>query len=222
MYIFIVTSTLNAKIGILSPEVRYQQTLNTIKSIKDKVKDSMILLLDSSPMPLEQEKIDDLKTKVDYFISLFNHTHAQELGNAGLKSPAECYIMIVAIDIIRNLALDKVKRVFKITGRGELTDRFNIEDYDDPDMKGKYVFKKRVVSWMSPQLNLVDTRLWSFDYSMLEEVNHMVRQAYDDCMNTRWDLEHIYFKVMDKEKLFEKDVIGLKCQLASDGVIIDE
>jgi hypothetical protein len=222
MYIFIVTSTLNPKIGILSPEVRYQQTLNTIKSIKDKVKDSMILLLDSSPMPLEQEKIDDLKTKVDYFISLFNHTHAQELGNAGLKSPAECYIMIIAIDIIRNLALDKVDRIFKITGRGELTERFNIEDYKNPDMKGKYVFKKRVVSWMSPQLNLVDTRLWSFDYSMLEEVNHMIRQAYDDCMNTRWDLEHIYYKVMDKEKLFEKDVIGLKCQLASDGTLIDE
>jgi len=222
MYIFIVTSTLNPKIGILSPEIRYQQTLNTIKSIKDKVKDSVILVLDSSPVPLEQAMIDGLKSQVDYFISLFNHTHATELGNAGLKSPAECYIMIVALDIIRNLALDKVQRVFKITGRGELTERFNIEDYDNPDMKGKYVFKTRVVSWMTPQLNLVDTRLWSFDYPMLEEVNHMVRQAYDDCMNTRWDLEHIYFKVMNKEKLFEKDVIGMKCQLASDGVIIDE
>jgi hypothetical protein len=222
MYIFVITSTLNPKIGLLSPEVRYEQTLNTIKSIREKANGSLILLVDSSPQPVEQTYIDDIKSKVDYFITLSNHTHAIELGNAGLKSPAECYVMVIALDIIRNLALPDIKRVFKITGRGELTDRFNIEDYDNPEMNGKYVFKASVESWMARQLRLVDTRLWSFDYKMFEEVNQLVRDAYSDCMATRMDLEHTYYKLIDKQKLFEKDVIGMKCQLASDGVIIDE
>ena len=222
MYIFVITSTLNPKIGVLTPEVRYQQTLNTIKSIRDKVKDSIILLMDSSPLPVEEHMIEDIKTKVDHFITLSNHTHALELGNAGLKSPAECYIMVIAIDVIKNLALPGIKRVFKITGRAELTDRFNIEDYEDTTIDGKYVFKSSVPSWMARQLRLVDTRLWSFDYNQLDEVNQLVRDAYSDCMVSHWDLEHVYYKLIDKTKLIEKDVIGLKCQLASDGVIVDE
>lgn len=222
MYIFVITSTLNPKIGVLSPLARYHQTLNTIKSIRDKVKDSIILLLDSSPQPVEEYMIEGIKSKVDQFITLSNHTHALDLGNAGLKSPAECYIMVIAIDVIKNMALTGIKRVFKITGRAELTDRFNIEDYDNEEMLGKYVFKTSVQSWMARQLRLVDTRLWSFDYNQLDEVNQLVRDAYSDCMTSNWDLEHVYYKLMDKEKLFEKDVIGLRCQLASDGVIIDE
>jgi hypothetical protein len=222
MHIFVITSTLHPRIGVLTPEVRYEQTLNTIKSIREKANGSLILLVDSSPQPVEPSYLEDIKSKVDHFISLSNHTHALELGNAGLKSPAECYVMVIALDIIKNLALTNVERVFKITGRGELTDRFNIEDYNNPDMKGKYVFKTSVPSWMARQLRLVDTRLWSFDYSLFEEVNQLVRDAYSDCMATHWDLEHTYYKLLDKTKLFEKDVIGLKCQLASDGVIIDE
>lgn len=222
MYIFVITSTLNPKIGLLSPEVRYEQTLNTIKSIREKANGSLILLVDSSPQPVEQTYIDDIKSKVDHFITLSNHTHAIELGNAGLKSPAECYVMVIALDVIRNLALTGIKRVFKITGRGELTDRFKIEDYDNPEMDGKYVFKASVESWMARQLRLVDTRLWSFDYKLFEEVNQLIRDAYSDCITTRFDLEHTYYKLIDKTKLYEKDVIGLKCQLASDGVIIDE
>lgn len=222
MYIFVITSTLNPKIGILSLEERYQQTLNTIKSIRDKVKDSIILLVDSSPLPVEPQILIDIKSKVDHFINISNHTVAIDLGNAGLKSPAECYVMAVAIDIIRNLTIPDVKRVFKITGRAELTEQFNIEDYDNPDMVGKYVFKQSVQSWMARQLRLVDTRLWSFDYELLEEANTLIRNAYSECMNTKWDLEHVYYKLLNKDKLFEKDVIGLKCQLASCGTIINE
>ena len=156
---------------------------------------------------------------VDHYISLFNHTHAMELGNAGLKSPAELYIMVVAFDIIKNMNYGDINRVFKITGRAELTDDFHIEDYVGEDVKNKYVFKKRNVSWMSPLISCLDTRLWSFDYSLMEETEKMVRLAYEDCMQTSWDIEHVYFKLINKDKLIEKDVIGLKCQVASDGRI---
>lgn len=222
MNIFIITSVLKPTIGIIPHDVRYQQTLDTIKSIKEKTKDSLIILLDSSTTPLDLETVQELKSKTDYFISLLNHKQAMELSSNGMKSPGEIYIMVTALDIIKNLTLQNVNRVFKITGRGELTDRFNIEDYDNPEMKGKYVFKKSVVSWMHPDIKLVDTRLWSFDHSMLDEVDKMLRDSFPECINTGWDLEHVYYKMIDKDKLFEKDVIGVKCQLASTGDLIDE
>ena len=221
MYIFVITSTLNPKIGVLTPEVRYQQTLNTIKSIRDKVKDSIILLLDSSPQPVEEYMIENIKTKVDQFITLSNHTHSLDLGNAGLKSPAECYIMVIAIDVIKNMALTGIKRVFKITGRAELTDQFNIDDYDE-SITGKYVFKTSTESPVARQLKYIDTRLWSFDFKQLDEVNQLLRDSYSECMTTDMDLGHVFYKLIDKDNLFEKDVIGLRCQLASDGVIVDE
>ena len=101
-----------------------------MESIKERAPGSIIFLLDSSPQPVEQEKVDTLKPMVDYYVSLFNHTHSMELSNKGLKSPAECYIMTVAIDIIRNMNFGDINRIFKITGRAELSDRFHIEDYD--------------------------------------------------------------------------------------------
>lgn len=222
MNIFIITSVLKPTIGIIPHDIRYQQTLNTIKSIRAKTKDSLIILLDSSPTPLDLETVQELKSKTDYFISLLNHKQAMELSSAGLKSPGEIYIMVIALDIIKNLTPKEVNRVFKITGRGELSDRFDINDYDNPDMKGKYVFKKSVVSWMHPDIKLVDTRLWSFDFDMLDDVDKMLREAFSESTTTGWDLEHVYYKLIDKEKIFEKDVIGVKCQLASTGDLIDE
>lgn len=222
MHIFVITSILKPKIGVLDFETRYNQTLRTIDSIKQKAPGSLILLIDSSP-ELDPETIKPIREQVDYYISLSNHEQAVQLANMGLKSPGECYIMAVAIDVIRNLALLDINRIFKITGRAELTDDFHIEDYDNPKMKNKYVFQEPVVSWMSPQIKLVNTRLWSFDYSMLDEVDRLVREAFEETIKGKFDLEHAYYKLIeDKDRIFGMEKIGLKCQIASNGVMVNE
>lgn len=215
--IFIITSCLNAKVGVIDHETRYSQTLNTIKSIRDKVKDSIIVFVDSSPIPVSDEKMKAIRALCDYSVALFNHSIALEMGEKGLKTPGEAYNMIVAIDIIRSFNPKDIKRIFKITGRAELTDDFHIEDYDN--LLGKFVFKTRNKSWMSPALELVDTRLWSFDFADIEDVAKMMSNIYNDYFTTGWDMEHLIFKMVPKDKLVEKDVIGLKCQVSYDGRI---
>lgn len=215
--IFVISSCLKPKVGMIDHESRYTQTLNTIKSIRDRVSDSIIVFVDSSPTPVDDDKLNNIKQQVDYFVTLFNHSRALEMGEKGLKTPGEAYNMIVAFDIIRSSGLQNVKRIFKITGRAELTDDFHIEDYDG--LEDKYVFKTRNQSWMSPALQLVDTRLWSFDYNMIEEVANLMVNVYNEYFNTGWDMEHLIFKLMNKDKLIEKEVLGLKCQVSSDGRI---
>jgi len=217
MDIFIITSTLKPKVGVIDDETRYNQTFKTIDSIRQKAPDSIIFLFDSSPTFVEDYKLKELKPKVDYFISLSNHTHSIELGNKGLKDAAECYIMIVALDIIKNLNFKNVRRIFKITGRSELTDDFDINYYSDPEIKGKYVFKAPVVSWISPTLRFLDTKIWSFSHDMIDETDKLVRGVYDKIMSETLDMHHIYFKLIDKEKLIEKDVIGLFVQSSKNG-----
>ena len=222
MDIFIITSTLKPKVGVIDQETRYQQSLETIESIKEKAPDSIIMMLDSSPEPVEDYKVANLKSKINYYISLTSHSHAIELGNIGHKSAGECYIMIVAFDVIRNLNLKNIRRIFKITGRSVLNSNSDISYYDDPKLIGKFVFKTPVVSWISPTMKLVDTRLWSFSYDMIEDVDKMVREAYEKCMAGKLDLEHVYYNLLDKNKLIGKDVIGLTCQISRDGEIVHD
>ena len=84
-----------------------------------------------------------IKSQVEHFVILTNHSRALELSTHGLKTPGEAYNLIVAFDIIRTFNHDNVSRIFKITGRAELTDDFHIEEYDDQKLKDKYVFKSR-------------------------------------------------------------------------------
>jgi hypothetical protein len=218
-YCFIISSCLNAKVGQIDHESRFQQTLKTISSIKNKVTESIIIFVDSSPTPIEDYKISTIKGQVDHFVVLSNHSRALEMSEHGLKTPGEAYNMIVALDIIRTFNPENVKRIFKITGRAELTDDFHIEDYENENLKGKYVFKNRNKSWMSPALELIDTRFWSFDYELLEEVADLMIKVYNEFFSTNWDIEHLILKIINKDKLVEKKILGLKCQVSSDGRI---
>jgi len=47
--LFIVTSALQANIGVVGNEERLKQTIETLENLKEKVPDAMVLLVDGSP-----------------------------------------------------------------------------------------------------------------------------------------------------------------------------
>jgi hypothetical protein len=200
-------------------EKRYEQTLETLESIRTKVPDSIIVLAESSPDPVPQEILDFLVTKVDYLLKNSENSDIIHLGKNSHQSPAEAYSLFITLDVIEKLNLPNIHRVFKVTGRGQLTDDFNIDDYNDPTLVGKYVFKKRVDSWMSKDLQLVDTRIYSLCHTLIPETKEMMRRMVNHCLHTGRDLEHCTFELMDKSKLRERDVMGFKCQISSTGFL---
>jgi hypothetical protein len=217
-FVFIITSALNPTMGVFTKEQRYEQTLSTIKSIRNKVQDSVIILSDTSPNPIPEEWIDNLNKLCDEVICLQDDT-VKFLTTHNLKTPSEIYNMSNAIQHLKRLNLSDISRVFKITGRAELTDDFDISFYKNLDVKNKYVFKKSVVSWMSNLMKLYDTRLWSFDYSSISEVSEILVKAFELANTSGLDIEHVYYKLIPVEKVVEKDIVGLKCLVASDGTI---
>ena len=218
MNTFIITSTVNATYGLVDNETRYQQTLETIQSIRDKVPDAKIVLVDSSTEQFDNEKFKELKTKTDLFITLFNHYSAVEFNQNQQKSAGECYIMTIALMAISEMGLVG-NRVFKISGRYKLSDSIDIKEYDNPELEGKYVFKRRVQSWMNRETSLVDTRLWSFSGSLLQETKDMLPKVMDIVLGGTFDLEHAYFQKLDLNNLVEFDKMHLEGQIASDGRI---
>ena len=216
-YVFIVTSAINSFTSFMPMEQRYDKTFETIKSIRDKVPGAIIILAESSPYPVPGKYLDALSSRVDHLILNYMWGELADLGKQGLKSPAECYSMYLSIAFVEQLKLSNIRRVFKLTGRGRLTDDFDISYYNDPALQGKFVYKKRVQSWMSNDMYLVDTRISSFCYSILPEAKEMMKELITYCMQSGRDVEHCTFEIIDKDKLIEKDVLGYECQISSNG-----
>ena len=76
--IFLVTSCMQPTFGVINLEDRYKQTLETFESIRNKTEDSFIVFTDSSVIPIEQHKIDNIKSKVDMYLDLSKDQQAQQ------------------------------------------------------------------------------------------------------------------------------------------------
>ena len=219
MYIFIVTSCINAVSSFMDTETRFNDTFKTIESIRRKVPNSFIILSESSPKKLPDEALKLLRSKVDRLLVLSDNALVQDLGNKFLKSSAETLNLSMTFDFIKSLQMKGVKRIFKLTGRGELAEEFDISYYENPDLYGKYVFKKRITSWMNPEKSLVSTRCWSLCYSLFDETHEMLARVFAGCMNVGPDVEHVIFSELDLSKLVEKDMVYFRCQISRTGIV---
>jgi hypothetical protein len=163
--LFIVTSALHANIGVVNEQERMLQTIETLERLKEKVPDAMVLLVDGSP-----HNIDDDKKKVisEYCQAMWFNTHPDvyAMASSGRKSEAEIIMLFdTLLKIKQSKSIHEIKRIFKFSARTLLEDDFDINEYDG--LYGKYVFKKALPSWMTPERksNITDhlyiTRMYS-------------------------------------------------------------
>jgi hypothetical protein len=120
-------------------------------------------------------------------------------------------------------------RIFKLSGRYQVTDKFDIAKFSNANTKDKYVFKKAQPSWINPAdtgvNTLLQTRLWSFTPAML--LNTM--QLYKDIIETMVGLfnqnkyidnEHAMSKFIPRDMLVELETVGLQGNIAPNGMMI--
>lgn len=216
--IFVITSCLIPAIGVFKPEERLKQTLETIESIRKKSPDSFIILSDVSIEQLD-DKYSELISKVDLFLNLSSVDFLLQLTKNGMKSQGECVMMHVVLNYLKNDSnlLNGVDRLFKITGRLQLDDGFNLKDYEN--LSGKYVFKKRIPTWMTTPIHgathVFDTRLWSLCTSLIDIHIQALEKVFP--LLGPIDLEHSYFTILDKNKVVEFEKVHCRGQVASTG-----
>jgi len=120
-------------------------------------------------------------------------------------------------------------RIFKLSGRYQVTDKFDIAKFDNANTKDKYVFKKAQPSWINPQdtgvTTLLQTRLWSFTPAMILTA----MQLYKDIIETMVrlfnegkyiDNEHAMSKFIPRDMLVEVETVGLQGNIAPNGMMI--
>jgi hypothetical protein len=212
--IFIITSALKPRIGVFSHEERYNQTINCLEDLRLKLPDEFLILADCSVFSLSEEEKLELSSKVDLFLDLSTCEKTLEYSKMGLKSHAENSLLYTVLTKIKDESFFKnSKRVFKISARSWLTEQFTLSDYEDT--YGKYVFKKRILSWMNNSTYLFVTRLYSFCSSLVEEYLEIIQK--NEGMLSYLDTEHIHFINVPQDKLIELDNIHCWGYLASNG-----
>lgn len=213
--LFIITSALKPNSGVFSDDQRFSQTIATLKSVRSKVPEAIIVFSDVSVRPVSDLERETISGLCNFYIDLSQQPDVKSLSETGQKSTAENALLFFTLHTLKqNNLLKNVKRIFKFSARSELEDSFDIKEYDN--LFGKYVFKKAIPTWMTngPQ-NLFITRLFSFCSSLVD--NYLLIIQKNIPLTNQIDTEHAHWVNIPKEHLVEFDKVHCWGWLAGNG-----
>ncbi len=79
-HLFIVTSTLNANMGVFDYETRIRQTVDTLRILREKVPEAIIVLTDSSPNNVDDSILGRLSKYSNLNIVSNQYLHTASLA----------------------------------------------------------------------------------------------------------------------------------------------
>jgi hypothetical protein len=224
--LFIVTSALNPQMGVVNREDRLKQTLDGLLSLREKCPDAIILLADGSPEKVEREKYEKMQALVDLVADFSGDKDIAQFASTGRKSEAENVLMLKVLSVLKYeqgmmRLLQSVNRIYKLSGRTDIDEGFDVNEHNH---FGKYVFKKRMPTWLQSErqeifTDLLITRLFSFCPSLIDDYAITCRRNIDVIMETGVDTEHAHFFNIDSDKLIELDTIHCRGTVAGTGVL---
>lgn len=241
--IFLVTSGLNVQSGQVSQQTRFTQTIETAKSVKKHVSDAVIILLEGGKYSLTlNQRLELLQVYDDIFDYTYHPTikfaHDQNVDAGYIKGPCESFMLHEACKVMPKDA----KRFFKLSGRYQLSDEFNINNHD---VSGKYVFKtidpgvryyhdkkdepgsqlQNIEKYYTPYQ--YKTRLYSFCGSLLEQATQNYQNIFQCMVNSYInhgfiDIEHSTYRVVDPKLIHTINPVGLTGVQAENSVLLKE
>lgn len=145
---------------------RFDQTINTIQSIRNICKNALILLVECSPLSEEMKKI--LQSNVDYFLFTYEREDVRSAClESNKKGHGEVKNLKEACQYIEENHIS-FRRLFKISGRYYLTEFFNSQNYNDTD---RFTFKM----YHSHQIG--GTVLYSVPYSLFSTYRSILEEC---------------------------------------------
>ena len=153
---WIVTSTINTPLGLIDSPTRFDQTVQTLLSIKSKDPHSIVLLIDNSTQPITEQQAAQLRSLSHALLLVGDRKICNHFNRWGIKGAGESYMLLVALDALQQLP-SSLQRIFKISGRYQLSQGFDPDAYRD--QQGQFCFKRMERDDFG-QLFL-HTRMWS-------------------------------------------------------------
>jgi len=122
--------------SVYTHEERFQQTKRTIETIKQKIPNSKIIIVECSNLNFEQE--DYLKKNSDYFLNLYNEEKIKNNISGKSKSLGEGTMTFCALKYIIDNNID-YNNLIKISGRYWLSNKFDYNKFNNNNIVIKYI-----------------------------------------------------------------------------------
>ena len=236
-YTFLVTSALNTKFGIFDSATRLEQTLNTIKGIRDKAPGARVILLEMSALPLNSDQRATLTEAVDNIVDFTSDEGVKSLYHSTdnwdvVKNVTEVMCFGKALKILKNAGqFDNTQRIFKISGRYQLSDDFKIDYYDQYSVQTNIIVSKSRGSQFDISITHVPrqfmSRLWSWPSALTDEIIEVYDQSLlfmqERILDGGYvDIEHVLYKFLDHNKIIELDTIGIYGNIGPNGQLVKD
>lgn len=236
--VFLITSALYTPYGCFSFEERLEQTINTALSIRQRVPNALIYLLEGGTTELKIKLREKLLEHYNDVIDFSNHdsivkAHQFSTDSVGhtIKGPIESLMLAEACKMLLFTGKPNidVQRVFKVSGRYELTDDFNLLDHHNA--KGKYLFLNKAKAGQLATVGkplmifsefCYETVMYSFCGSLLEKAYYNYSNIFNNILDVYStqnyiDVETMTYITVSTHDVFEISTIGLTGKLAHDG-----
>lgn len=122
--------------SVFSHEERFEQTKKTIQTIREKIPNAIIFIVECSDFIQEHHQY--LLENTDYFLNVYNQPNILSNIYSKSKSLGEGTMTILALKYIleNNIMFDNL---IKISGRYWLSDKFNYSIFDEDTIVIKYI-----------------------------------------------------------------------------------
>lgn len=122
--------------SIYSHEERFEQTKKTFETVREKIPNCEIILVECSELSKEQNEYFEMNS--NYYINLVGYPEIVKNVHGISKSLGEGTMTICALDFIikNNIEYDNL---IKVSGRYWLSDNFNYNNFDNEDIIIKYI-----------------------------------------------------------------------------------
>jgi hypothetical protein len=209
--LFIITSVIDtpniplnysAIRSVFSRDERFEQTKKTIISIKEKIPEAKIMIVECSNYETNKEQLDYLRENTDYFLNLWDNKELHKYIFGVIKSFAEGIMTIELINyIIKNNLI--FNNYAKISGRYYLNDNFNKDLYYN-NLNIRFKSNNKDTS----------TRLFKLNINYLETYkNYLINN-----LNPNLSYEDIYGNFCD---LYEEFTLNLNENCVSGLIAVD-
>ena len=234
----IITSAVESRFGIYTPEQRLAMTLETINSVRQHQPDSTIAISEVSGNGLKSEYEEQLMEACDFYFDFTTNEEVRWIYNNPqwynnwdiVKNLTELTTFPLVLQAIRdNGIIYGNERLFKMSGRYLLNEKFDLEFYLTPEAKYKIVIGKRRPSQFPFEVTKLHeqymARLLSWPTAMHENMIQYYEKARD-YMKERMaaggyaDIEHCLFYALPKEHVLEIDEVGVYGNIAPNGAPI--
>lgn len=244
MNTFLVTSSINTlqSYGVYTPQERFEQTLETISSIRSYAKPAKIILMETTELSEDQRK--ELLQKVDLLCDFSENSFIRRLEDRFqdnyqlIKSPSEFYMLshILMHKHVKEFRMfqETTEMMFKLSGRYKLTPRF--AELEDQYRSITFLRRKPAVIYydketgekISPEYKnnyYFPSRFFSFSYGEAKLLEYgfkkMLKYVLNHYKNNKFtDMEHTLAQFFFGVR--EVDELGITGNFATTGKTITE